>query len=133
MKKRYFFPALFLGLLMIIGASLPRKNLDRIQESSILLGIIFSDFSLHFFAFAIFTACLTHGFYRLRNRNIPYFLIGLIALSFALFIEFYQIFIPSRGSSLFDLIPGVSGTIFALIMFKIFISPRFEHNEKHNF
>lgn len=130
MKNKHFIFAYFFGVLIVIGSFLPTEKLEKVQESNIFLGIIFSDYSFHFFTFGIFTAFLCYGFYRGRNRSFSSFRVGVISLSFGLLIEFYQIFLPNRKFVLKDLIFNFAGIIVALILFKIFIIYKYSQKAK---
>ena len=130
MKNKHFIFTYIFGALITIGSFLPVEKLEKVQESNIFLGIILSDYSLHFFGFVIFTALLCYGFYSGKNRSFPFFKIGVISLSFGLLVEFYQIFLPNRDFVLKDLIFNFAGTIFALILFKIFIIYKYSQRTK---
>jgi len=130
MKNKHFIFTYIFGALITIGSFLPVEKLEKVQESNIFLGIILSDYSLHFFGFVIFTALLCYGFYRGRNRSFSFFKIGVISLSFGLLIEFYQIFLPNRDFVLKDLMFNFAGIIVVLILFKIFIIYKYSQKTK---
>lgn len=130
MKAKYFLPSVFFGMLIIISSALPMQPIKKLQHSNFLLRIILSNYCLHFFAFGIFTVLLCYGFYKSRGR-ISSFLVGLLAFSFGLFIEIFQIFIPDRSFGLDDLIPSFAGTVVALVIIGISSNSRKSQAKKH--
>ena len=130
MKAKYFLPSVFFGMLIIIGSALPMQPIKKLQHSNLLLRIILSNYCLHFFAFGIFTLLLCYGFYKSRDR-LSLFLVGLLALSFGLFIEIFQIFVPDRSFGLDDLIPTFAGIVVALVIIGISINSRIFQDRNH--
>jgi VanZ family protein len=124
MKSRPFLPAIIYGLLLFILFSLPVNELDKIQSLNKFFRLIFSDYSMHFFAFGIFTALLCYGFLKRNPLSVPCFKVGLISISFGLFIEAYQGFLSYRSSSIKDLFSNMVGIFVTLILVKIYIALR---------
>jgi glycopeptide antibiotics resistance protein len=115
-KNRHFLPAYIFGVLILIGASMPTAGLRKIRRINDIFGIIFSDYSLHFFGFGVFAALLAWGYYKKKSSAV---LIrsGLLAFSFGLFIEVYQLFLPYRSFSIIDLAVDSAGIVFMLGLF----------------
>ena len=124
MKIRPFQPAIIFGIFIFILSSLPIEGLVRIQHLNKIFGLVFADYTLHFFAFGIFTVLLCYGFYKRDPSSIPCFKVGLISISFGLFIEGYHGILSFRTSSLKDLIPNLAGVFVFLIGGRIYLALR---------
>jgi hypothetical protein len=122
MKVRSFFPAISFGILIFVFASLPSVQLFRHKNLSIFFKILFSDSSQHFFAFAIFTALLYYGFYKVKNMSILFLKVGLYSISYGIFIELHQLLLGYRSFSFSDLFFDMAGIAFFLILAITFIS-----------
>jgi hypothetical protein len=119
-KNKHFLPSYIFALLIFISSSLPTSQVQKVRTFHILLDIILSDFSLHFFIFGVFAGLLCWGFHRARNSAVPYIKIGLISIGYGLFIEIYQHFLPYRSLKLDDLIADAVGVVVFSFLFKIF-------------
>ena len=124
MKIRPFRPAIIFGMFIFILSSLPTKDLVRIQSLNKVLRLVFADYTLHFFAFGIFTVLLYYGFYKKdsSSSSVPCIKTGLISIFFGLFIEGYHGLLSFRASSLKDLIPNLAGISVSLIVVRIYIA-----------
>jgi hypothetical protein len=115
-RNRHFLPAYIFGMLILIGASMPTSGLRKIRRMNDLFSLAFSDTSLHFFGFGVFAALLAWGYYRTKSSAVL-LKSGVVAFSFGLFIELYQLFLPHRFFSLHDLAADGAGTVLLLVLF----------------
>ena len=76
MRNKHFLPAIFFGVLILVGSSLPTEKIEKLQESSDVSNVVLSDYSLHFLAFGIFAVLLCYGFYKKRYHTFSFFWIG---------------------------------------------------------
>jgi VanZ family protein len=116
--NKHYLPAFVVGILIFVGASISTSSLEDLQKSSQMLGILLSEYSLHFFGFGLFAWLLCYGFDRQKKYPIPYHKIGFYAFSYGLFIELYQIALPHRHFSVLDLAVDCLGIGAAMILFK---------------
>jgi VanZ family protein len=124
MKNRPFLPAIVFGVLIFVSSSLPTRGWERVQALNKFFRILLSDYSLHFFAFGIFAVLLCYGFLKKDPSTLPCFKVGLISVSFGLFIEVYHSLLSYRSFSLNDLLSNLAGILVALILVRIFIAVR---------
>jgi len=107
-KNIHFLPAYLFGGLIFIGASVSTNELYKIQRLHVLLDLLFSDFSLHFFGFGGFALLLAWGDYK-NESSFPVLRAGVIAGCFGLTIEVYQLFLPYRDFSFKDMGADLAG------------------------
>jgi VanZ family protein len=115
-KDKHFIPAYVFAGLIVIGSSISTRGLRKIRRIHELFHLIFSDYSMHFFGFAIFAILLAWGYYK-NKTSLLLFRAGLIACMFGLVIEVYQKFLPYRDFSLIDLAFDWAGVLLALPVF----------------
>jgi VanZ family protein len=116
-KNRSFLPAGLFAAVMFLGYSLPAGRLEEFRESGELFNMVFSDFSLHFFVFAVFAFLLMIGFSRrcaLKRAGIS---AGRWALGYGIFIEIWQGILPYREFNYSDLIIDFFGILLGLALF----------------
>ncbi len=123
-KVRPFIPAYSYGFLILIISSLPTGGVDKVQSINKFLRIIFSDFSLHFFAFGILAVLLSYGFNKIKKYYLPLIKTGLYSLSYGMAIELYQAILSYRSFSLDDLFSDLVGIVFFLLVLRLFITFR---------
>ncbi len=81
-----------------------------------IFSVLFSEYALHFFGFGLFAALLAWGYYK-KKSSFTLVRSALLALSFGLFIEVYQYFLPHRFFSLVDLAIDCAGIVLMLGLF----------------
>lgn len=98
-RKGRFIPACLLSLLLWIIASLPGKDLQRIQTwpENELLAFILSDPFMHVLTFGVLTLLICLAFSRGSARPTPFIKVAAIACGYSLLIEVYQYILPWRG------------------------------------
>ncbi|MFW6131078.1 MAG: VanZ family protein [Candidatus Aminicenantaceae bacterium] len=116
----YFFPAYIFAVLIFIASSLHTEKIQQIQRSNNLFEIIFSDYCMHSFAFGVFAFLLCLAYHKRSPSSFPFLKIGIISISFGLFIEIYQLFLPYRSLKLNDFASDIVGVVLALILFHFF-------------
>ncbi len=116
-KSRPFLPAGFFAAVMFAGYSLPTGELEKIKESRNFLKMAFSDFSLHFFIFALLAFLLGYGFSRRLKMKWAFLGSGLTAFGYGVFIEFWQGILPYRTFNFDDLTHDFFGALFGLAVF----------------
>jgi hypothetical protein len=115
-KNKHFLPAYVFACLIFIGSSISTRGLSKIQRIHELLGILFSEYSLHFFGFGIFAILLAWGYYKKKSPSLL-MRAGLLSFCFGIIIEVYQIFLPHRSFSLVDIAVDCAGVVLALGLF----------------
>lgn len=115
-KNKHFLPAYIFGGLIFVGSSISTNELYKIQRLHILLDLLFSDYSLHFFGYGGLAILLAWGYYKSKS-SLPLVKAGLIACSFGLLIEVYQRFLPYREFSILDMGADLAGIVLALGFF----------------
>lgn len=115
-KSIHFIPSYIFGGLIIFGSTIPTRKLYRLRRINEFFGLIFSDYSLHFFGYGLFAILLAWGYYKNESSS---FLVkaGLIACCFGTIIEVYQKFLPYRNFSFVDMTVDYAGIILALGLF----------------
>ena len=115
-KDKHFIPAYFFAGLIVIGSSISTRGLRKIRRIHEFFDLVFSEYSLHFFGFAIFAVLLAWGYYKNKTSSLL-FRTGLVACLFGLVIEVYQKFLPCRDFSVVDLAFDWAGVLLALAVF----------------
>lgn len=113
-----FVPADLYAILLLVMASLPREDLQRIQAapSNPLLATILSDPVMHFIVLGFLTLLICMGFYRESKWSIPLAKVAVIAFGYGLLIEVYQGILPWRSFGLDDLVWNAAGVLFFLVL-----------------
>ena len=111
-------PASLFGLLLLVQASMPGENLQRIQTSpkSAWLATILSDPVMHFLVFGLLTLLICMGFYRESKWSIRFLNVAVIASGYGLLIEVYQGILPWRSFGIDDLVWNTFGVLFFLAL-----------------
>jgi len=103
-----------MALFILVLFSFPRSAVSGALEKNSILSVILSDPLIHICAFGSFAIVLAWHFS--GQRKIKFFLgrVALLAISYGLFIEIYQIFIPYRSFQVIDLVFDGVGISLAL-------------------
>jgi len=122
MKRKSFIPACLFSLLILILASLPGDELQRIQgyPENPLLRIILSDPFMHFVVFGLLALLICRGFYSGSGRSIPLAIVAILAIGYGFIIEAYQGVLPSRTFGFDDLLWNTVGVLFVLALVGMF-------------
>ena len=106
-----------MGLMILVGASIPTSPLEKIQKSNKILDVFLSEISLHFFGFGLFALFLCAGFNKRKKLPLPYYRIFLYSFSYGLLIELFQIGLPYRFFSVSDLVVNSAGIAVGIFLF----------------
>ncbi|MFH1427510.1 MAG: epoxyqueuosine reductase QueH [Patescibacteria group bacterium] len=89
------------------------------------LGVKNLDKLVHFIIFAVLTYLLVYFFSEfLKKFYIFSFISILISASYSYFLEYLQIFIPGRFSSLYDFLAGFIGSLAAILLYFVLASQK---------
>jgi len=92
------------------------------MEPSIRFNISFFDKFVHFLLFGIEAELIFLMLYSLSRKRIGSFAYGFVfTCGFALFLEYYQSYVPGRQPSEFDLLAGVIGMVLFLVVTHLLI------------
>ncbi|MFH1823060.1 MAG: epoxyqueuosine reductase QueH [Patescibacteria group bacterium] len=87
------------------------------------LGIKNLDKLVHFILFAVLTYLLTYFFSEIFKKFYSFsFISVLISASYSYFLEYLQIFIPGRFSSVYDFLAGFIGSLAAILIYFILVN-----------
>lgn len=101
-QTRYFIVGCF-ALLILIGYSFPAGSLKNTREIHHILKLFLSDPCLHVSGFALFAMVLGWGLKKENEGRFPYFKVGSFCISYSVFLESLQVFLPKRGFEIVDL------------------------------
>jgi VanZ family protein len=108
------------ALLLLAGAMIPGADFLNLQKSNKILSVLFSNYTFHFFGFAILAWLLCYGYHRAKWSRMPYVRAGFFSLAYGLFIELVQIPLPYRFFDLNDLAVDAVGIVVGLFVFHLF-------------
>ncbi len=116
MKSKSFIPAYLYSLFLWIVASLPGKDLQKIQKfpEDPWFRFFLSDPFMHFLTFGLLALIICRGYDKESGRSIPLVRVGLLASIYGFMIELYQSILPWRSFGLDDLIWNTVGILFFL-------------------
>lgn len=123
-KNKPFLPAVIFAAVMLVGYSLPTAQLEKMKESRKLFDTVFSDFSLHFFLFALFVFLLGYGFSQRFRLKWSLLNAGLLSFGYGIFIELWQYVLPYRTFKLDDILNDLFGILFGLLLLWVIIRMR---------
>ena len=120
MRTTNFIPTYLFSLLLWIIASLPGKDVQKVQSApkSPLLTFILSDPFMHFLVFGLLTLLLCIGFYRESRGTVPFIKVGVLVSGYSLLLEVYQGILPWRTFGLDDLVWNTVGVLLFLALFR---------------
>lgn len=116
LKNKPFLPAVIFAAVMLVGYSLPTDKLERIKESRQFFDTVFSDFSLHFFLFALFVFLLGYGFVKRYTLKWSFLSAGLLSFGYGILIELWQHVLPYRTFKIDDILNNFFGILFGLLI-----------------
>ncbi len=114
-RLKYFAPAILYVLLILALSSLDQTTVGTYSQ-----GI--GDFYLHFTEYNLFGIALIWAFYRDKPHSElkpSYRLAVSVGALFAIADELYQAFVPTRYSTLEDVVADVFGLILSIITFSL--------------
>ncbi|MCD6193938.1 MAG: VanZ family protein [Candidatus Aminicenantes bacterium] len=121
------------GLVFLVGYSLPGSAIESVRKANSIFNYILADHLLHFYTFGIFAFVL--GWERGKVSKFygrQWFAVGAVALGYGLFIEFYQLFLPYRGTQLGDIGWDVLGIALGLSLAYGFLRWRKKTNPRRS-
>ncbi|MCF7826434.1 MAG: VanZ family protein [Candidatus Marinimicrobia bacterium] len=114
-RIKYFAPAVLYAILILLLSSMDQNTAHRYAAD-------IEDYILHFVEYNLFGVTLTWAFFRekpMTELRYSYRLAVGVGTLAAMADEFYQSFIPSRYSTIEDVVADVFGLILSIITFTL--------------
>lgn len=119
MKLKYFLPAFFWAIIILIISLFPANKIPAIS----ILDLKFADKIIHFLMYFFFAGLISIGFYMQNDAGVKknYFISFIIPFFFAFLTEILQlVFISGRAGDFYDFLANLSGIFAGIFIAQLF-------------